>query len=133
MRDGRAAGKTPACASARGDAGTLARRSCGDAWASSGNGEIKIVFCTKATCGEIAMPCENYREALTEAAAADAVPSGELRSHLDACASCRTAFTEEQQLFAAIDTGLRASANSDVPATFLPRVRANLENTSTTE
>jgi hypothetical protein len=73
------------------------------------------------------MPCENYREALTEAAAADAVPSGELRSHLDACASCRTAFTEEQQLFAAIDTGLRASANTDVPPTFLPRVRASLE------
>jgi hypothetical protein len=74
------------------------------------------------------MPCENYREALTEAAATDAAPSRELRLHLDACASCRVAFAEEQQLFAAIDTGLRASVNADVPSTFLPRVRASFEN-----
>jgi anti-sigma factor RsiW len=76
------------------------------------------------------MPCENYREALTEAAAADSALSRELRSHLDACPSCRAAFTEEQQLFASIDTGLRARASSDVPPTFLPRVRASLENAS---
>jgi hypothetical protein len=79
------------------------------------------------------MPCENYREALTEAAATDSAPSRELRSHLDACASCCAAFTEEQQLFAAIDTGLRASANAEVPATFLPRVRASLENVSASQ
>jgi hypothetical protein len=72
------------------------------------------------------MPCENYREALTEAAATDSAPSHELRLHLDACASCRTAFTGEQELFAAIDTGLRAAANADVPPTFLPRVRVQL-------
>ncbi len=77
------------------------------------------------------MPCENYREALTEAAATDTAPSRELRSHLDACASCRAAFTEEQQLFAAIDTGLRATANADVPSAFLPLVRASLEDVST--
>jgi hypothetical protein len=76
------------------------------------------------------MPCENYREALTEAAATDSAPSRELRSHLAACASCRAAFAEEQHLFAAIDTGLRASANTDVPPTFLPHVRANLEKVS---
>jgi hypothetical protein len=72
------------------------------------------------------MPCENYREALIEAAAADSAPSRELRSHLDACASCRAAFTEEQQLFAAIDTGLRSTANADVPVSLLPRVRVQL-------
>jgi hypothetical protein len=72
------------------------------------------------------MPCENYREALVDAAAAESAPSRELRSHLDACASCRTAFAEEQQLFAAIDTGLRATANAEVPASLLPRVRAQL-------
>jgi hypothetical protein len=76
------------------------------------------------------MPCENYREALTEAAATDSAPSRELRSHLAACASCRAAFTEQQHLFAAIDTGLRASANTDVPPSFLPRVRASLEKIS---
>jgi hypothetical protein len=79
------------------------------------------------------MPCENYREALTEAAATDSAPSRELRSHLDACASCCAAFAEEQHLFAAIDKGLRASANTDVPPTFLPRVRASLENASASQ
>lgn len=72
------------------------------------------------------MPCENYREALIEAAAADTALSYELRSHLDACASCRAAFTGEQQLFAAIDTGLRARANAEMPESLLPRVRAQL-------
>jgi hypothetical protein len=73
------------------------------------------------------MPCENYREALIEAAAADSAPSTELRSHLDACASCRAAFTEEQQLFAAIDTGVRLTANAEVPPSFLQRLSARLE------
>jgi len=72
------------------------------------------------------MPCENYREALTEAAVTKAAPSPELRSHLDGCAPCRIAFAEERQLFADVDTGLRASANAEVPASLLPRVRAKL-------
>lgn len=79
------------------------------------------------------MLCENYREALIEAAAADAVPSRELRSHLDVCASCRTAFDEEKQLFAAIDTGLRATANVEVPPSFLPRVGVRLEEAPETD
>jgi hypothetical protein len=76
------------------------------------------------------MPCENYREALNEAAASGAAPSRELRSHLDACASCRAAFTEELQLFAAIDSGMRVAVNSEVPVSLLPRVRAELDNRS---
>lgn len=72
------------------------------------------------------MPCENYREALNEAAAADTAPSRELRSHLDVCVSCRAAFTEEQRLFAAIDSGLHATANAEVPASLFPRVRTQL-------
>ncbi len=72
------------------------------------------------------MPCENYREALIEAAAADSAPSTELRSHLDACASCRAMFSEELQLFAAIDTGLRATANAEVPTSLFPRARVQL-------
>lgn len=73
------------------------------------------------------MPCESYREALIETAGEGSVLSPELRSHLDACASCRTAFAEEQQLFAAIHTGLRATANVEVPPSLLPRVRAQLD------
>ena len=74
------------------------------------------------------MPCENYREALIEAAAEaehSALPR-ELRAHLDVCPSCRATFTEELQLFTAIDTGLRGTANAEVPASLLPRVRAEL-------
>lgn len=77
--------------------------------------------------------CEDYRTALTDAAAASVQPSPELRSHLDACASCRTVFTQELQLFSAIDTGLRATANSEVPPSFLPGVRASLENASASQ
>ncbi|MGC1416590.1 MAG: hypothetical protein WA817_14990 [Candidatus Acidiferrum sp.] len=72
------------------------------------------------------MPCEDYREALIDAATAGSAPSRELRSHLEACASCRAALTEEQQLFAAIDTGLHATANAEAPASLLPRVRDQL-------
>jgi hypothetical protein len=72
------------------------------------------------------MPCEKYREALIEAAATDSAPSRELRSHLDACASCREAFRAERRLFVAVDSGLRVTANAEVPASLLPRVRAEL-------
>jgi hypothetical protein len=75
-------------------------------------------------------PCEDYRTALTDAAAAAVEPSLELRSHLEACPSCRAAFTEEMQLFAAIDSGVVAVANAEVPASFFPRVRAGLEGGS---
>jgi predicted anti-sigma-YlaC factor YlaD len=74
------------------------------------------------------MPCEKYRETLIEAAATSAAPSRELRSHLDGCTSCRAAYTEELQLFAAIDVGVRITANSEVPLSFLPRLRARLED-----
>lgn len=74
--------------------------------------------------------CEDYRAALTDAAAEAVEPSLELRSHLDACASCRTAFAEETQLFAAIDSGVRNAASAEVPASLLPRVRAQLNERS---
>jgi hypothetical protein len=74
--------------------------------------------------------CEDYRTALTDAAAAAVQPSLELRSHMDACAFCRAAFAEEAQLFASIDTGLRATANSEVPVSLFPRVRARLNEQS---
>lgn len=75
------------------------------------------------------MPCEEYREALSEAAAAgsEQVMPRELRGHLDACAVCHEFFSQEQQLFAAIDGGVRQEANAEVPASLLPRVRADIE------
>ena len=73
------------------------------------------------------MPCDHYKDALIEVAATGAAPQGELRAHLGACASCSAAFDEEQSLFSAIDSGLHASANTDVPSSLLPRVRAQLD------
>jgi hypothetical protein len=76
------------------------------------------------------MPCEHYKDALIEAAASGAEPQGDLRAHLDACASCRAACEQEQALFASIDAGLHVSANAEVPASLLPRVRAQLNDPS---
>lgn len=77
------------------------------------------------------MLCKRHKDALIDAAATGVAPSGELREHLAECASCRAAFAGEQSLFAAIDTGLHAVANVEVPASFLPRVRARLYEVAT--
>ena len=77
------------------------------------------------------MPCEEYKDALIEAAASDAAPSGALREHLAECASCRAVFGQERSLFAAIDTGLHAAASAKIPPSLLPRVRARLDEVAT--
>jgi hypothetical protein len=76
------------------------------------------------------MPCQHYKEALIETAAGGSEPQGDLRVHLDACAACRAAFEQEQSLFASIDAGLHVTANAELPASLLPRVRARLEEES---
>jgi hypothetical protein len=73
------------------------------------------------------MPCEHYKNALTEAAATAVEPRGELRAHLAACAACRASLAEEQSLFSSIDTGLRAAVIAEIPASLLPGVRARLQ------
>jgi hypothetical protein len=77
------------------------------------------------------MPYRHYKGALIEAAASDASPQGDLRVHLDTCDSCRATFAREQSLFASIDAGLSVTANAEMPASFLPRVRARLDEEST--
>ena len=74
------------------------------------------------------MPCETYRDALTDAvaAAAGAAPSPQLQSHLESCSACRAFLAEERRLFAAIDSSVRVAANAELPVSFLPRVRAGL-------
>lgn len=76
------------------------------------------------------MPCKDYREALIEAAATHFAPPPELRSHLDSCAFCQTAFSEELQLFATIDAGVLVTANAEMPVSLLARVRAELDERS---
>ncbi len=73
------------------------------------------------------MPCQHYKDALIEAAASSAQPQGDLRVHLDACIFCRAAFAQEQALFSSIDASLRVTANTEVPASLLARVRARLD------
>ena len=73
------------------------------------------------------MPCQHHKNALIEAAASGSHPQGELRAHLDVCLDCRAAFEREQSLFASINTGLHVTANAEVPASLLPRVRARLD------
>jgi hypothetical protein len=72
------------------------------------------------------MPCEHYKDALIEAAASGSTPQGDLRAHLAGCASCRSAFLEEQSLFAALDSGIHTIANAKVPASLLPCLRVAL-------
>jgi hypothetical protein len=74
------------------------------------------------------MFCEAYNQSLTDAAASGEPLSPGLQRHLASCDSCRVAFAEEQSLFAAIDSGLRAAANSEVPAALIPRVHVALNN-----
>jgi hypothetical protein len=69
------------------------------------------------------MFCESWREPLTDAAISGEQPSRDAASHLSGCGACRSAFAEERQLFAAIDHGLHAAANAEVPASLVPRVR----------
>jgi hypothetical protein len=76
------------------------------------------------------MPCKHYKDALIEAAASGAQPQADLRAHLAECADCRAAFEQEQALFASIDAGLHVTANAEMPASLLPRVRARLDEES---
>lgn len=79
------------------------------------------------------MPCEHYKDALSEAAATGGEPRGELRAHLDDCLSCRATFAEEEQLFAAVDAGLHTVANADPSPSFLLRLRARLDEVEATQ
>jgi hypothetical protein len=79
------------------------------------------------------MSCEPYKHALMEAAVCGAEPLTELRAHLEACPACRSAFADERSLFSSIDAGLHVTANSSVPASLLPRVRAVIAEEATSK
>lgn len=74
------------------------------------------------------MPCEKYREALSEAATGgERELRREVRAHLRLCHECSAAFEEEQRLIAAIDSGVWKISNAEVPVSLLPRVRESLD------
>jgi len=74
------------------------------------------------------MFCDAYNKSLTEAAVAGKELTPALQKHLSECEFCRNAFAEEKSLFAAIDSVLYTAANTEVPATLIPRVHVALNN-----
>jgi hypothetical protein len=72
------------------------------------------------------MLCDKYKKALITAAASGTALPSSLDEHVKACAYCRDILTAEQALLAAIDAGLRKTANVREPSSFLPQVRAEV-------
>jgi hypothetical protein len=73
------------------------------------------------------MTCLSHREALIELAATGGEPVSELLAHLHECPSCRATLERERDLFASMDARLRVSADVEVPASLLPKVRVRLD------
>src|SRR6267378_94945 len=72
------------------------------------------------------MLCDEYKEALIEAAASGAALPNALREHMQACEHCAAMLTGERALFAAVDAGLHKAANAKVRPSFVPNVQATL-------
>jgi len=74
------------------------------------------------------MSCEVYRESLSDALLrGEATLSAALAEHVRACADCAEFYESQKQLLGAMDLGVRAMVNEKVPASLLPRVRAQRE------
>jgi hypothetical protein len=72
------------------------------------------------------MNCASCQDALLGLAAVNSEPSAELHAHLQLCAACSAIFERERHLFADIDAGLQASANSTLPSSFFPGLRVRI-------
>jgi anti-sigma factor RsiW len=72
------------------------------------------------------MSCEKYKAALIEAAASSEKTSGDLRAHVDSCASCTAELAGQRSLIAALDANLHRQMNAPVPAAMLLRLEARL-------
>ncbi len=78
------------------------------------------------------MACERYREDLLGTAAGWLEPEREMRfdAHRRVCPACREEFERQQRLFAALDEGLHAQVNDELPAGFAARVRVRMKEQS---
>jgi hypothetical protein len=74
---------------------------------------------------EIAMLCDRFQSELREAGAG-APSSPALQGHLASCAACRARFAAEQNLYASIDSNLRAAVNAEAPVHLTASIRARL-------
>lgn len=78
------------------------------------------------------MNCQSAREQITDTLATGQVElNGGIADHLQSCSACRTFYAQQAELFRAMDSGLSAMANEPMPASLLPRVRARMEETHT--
>ena len=73
------------------------------------------------------MNCEQIQQEIRDhfAAGEPAIPA-RLMTHQESCSECRDYFQSHASLFRAIDQGLSSIANSPVPPSLLPAVRARL-------
>jgi hypothetical protein len=78
----------------------------------------------KMTCEK--MTCDKYQNALLLAAASDDELDARLARHLERCATCRITLRAERELFARIDSALRAQVNDDPRPGFLAQLRLHL-------
>jgi hypothetical protein len=72
------------------------------------------------------MPCEQYKDALIEAALSGGALPAAPQSHVESCCACRQVLIEERALSAAIESGVREVTNAQLPSAFLAHVRARL-------
>ena len=72
------------------------------------------------------MTCDKYGNALLSAAASHDKLDAKLARHLEHCSTCRMTFRSKKELFARIDSTLRAQVNEDPPSGFLAHLRLQL-------
>jgi hypothetical protein len=72
------------------------------------------------------MTCDKYENALLLAAASNGELDAKLARHLERCSTCRTTLRGETELFARIDSALRAQMDEDPRPGFLPQLRLKL-------
>ena len=72
------------------------------------------------------MLCDEYKDALTEAAASGAALPSYVREHVNSCAHCQRMFAARQVVFAAVDMRLHTINNVEPASSFLPALKAKL-------
>ena len=72
------------------------------------------------------MLCDEYKDALNEAAASGAALPNYMREHVNSCVHCQRMFAARQVVFAAVDMRLHAISNVELPSSFLPDLKAKL-------
>ena len=71
------------------------------------------------------MNCARVQQQIVNALAAEqATLHSEVAGHLADCATCRARYEQQRRVFSALERGLEALVNEEVPALLLPRLRA---------